>query len=69
MRVTKGIDARRIARRTAGDKARRKGLATKRRVVRFNKEEAVCMSRGRWTRRRAVRMQRTRGMIENKRRL
>ena len=41
MRVIKGMEAMRVARRTAGDKARRKGLATNSRVVRVKRDEAV----------------------------
>jgi len=69
IRVMNGIEATKAVRRMIGDKARRKGLAISSCVVSVNMEDVVCISRGRSNRRRAVIRERTKGIMENKRRL
>jgi hypothetical protein len=64
-----GIDATSMARRIAGESARRKGFARRSRVVRSRIEEVEWISRGKSTKRLAVMIERTRGIIENNRRL
>jgi hypothetical protein len=64
-----GIDATSMARRIAGDNARRKGFARRSRVVRSRIDEVEWISRGKSTKRLAVIMERTRGTSENSRRL
>ncbi len=64
-----GMESRNIASSTAGDKARRKGFSINRRVVNVRREEAVWISRGRFSNRRPVRMARTSGTRANSLRL
>ena len=63
VRVKKGIETIRLMRRTRGDRPSRKGLFCSNCVARVSNEEAVWMSLGKSTNRRAVRTARTRGMI------
>jgi hypothetical protein len=67
MSVTKGIEARRVARRMVGDSARSKGLAIRSWVANVNVDDVECMSLGRLRSLRAVRIDRTKGKRENKR--
>lgn len=67
--VINGTEAKSVASNTAGDNARRNGLRTRRRVVSVKSEEAVCISRGNVTSRRAVKIDSTSGTNENKRKL
>jgi hypothetical protein len=69
MSVRNGMERSRTARRMAGERARRKGFAKRSCVVKVNVEEAVWISRGRLTNRRAVNSERARGMREKIRRL
>jgi hypothetical protein len=68
-RVRNGMEATRAVSRMTGDRARRKGLAINICVVSVSMEDVVCISRGRSNSRRAVIRERTRGIMENKRRL
>jgi hypothetical protein len=61
------MDAKRVARRIEGDNARRKGSSLSSSVVRVRIEDVVWICLGRWTRRRAVRMQNASGIKENSR--
>jgi hypothetical protein len=69
MRVRNGIDPTSAMIRITGDRARRKGLAISSCVVKVSTEDVVWISRGRSKSRRAVNKERTRGIMENKRRL
>jgi hypothetical protein len=63
------MDPIKVMRSIAGDRARRKGFAMRRCVVRVRVDEVTWISRGRCASRLAVRMDNTRGMIENSRSL
>jgi hypothetical protein len=63
VKVRKGIETIRLARRTSGGGPSKKGLFCNNRVARVSNEEAVWISLGRSTNLRAVRRSRTRGMI------
>ena len=69
IRVRKGIEARRVMRRMVGERARRKGLERRRLVVRVSVDDVVWMSLGRSSRRRAVKSERTNGIMEKMRSL
>ena len=63
VKVKKGIETIRLTRRTSGDRPNKNGLFCNNRVVRVSNEEAVWISLGKSTNRRAVKRARTRGMI------
>ena len=67
--VTNGNEASNSPSRTAGERARRKGLAIRSRVVSVSREDAVCISRGRSSNRRPVSTESAKGIKANKRRL